>query len=919
MSTRTLLGTVVAMTLVVLAVPLSASAQQTAADVNITYEKFILDNGLTLIVHEDRKAPIVAVNIWYHVGSKNENPGRTGFAHLFEHLMFNGSENADTDYFSVLDPIGATDLNGTTNNDRTNYFQNVPTSALDVALWMESDRMGHLIGAITQEKLDEQRGVVQNEKRQGENQPYGRVQYLIAENTYPVGHPYSWTVIGSMEDLSAAAVEDVHEWFTKSYGPANAVLAVAGDIDSQTALARVEHFFGHIPSGPPLEKHEVWIAKRSGSKREVMQDRVPQARIYKVWNIPQWGSEEGVFLSLVGDVLSSGKTSRLYKRLVYDDQIATSISASAYLREIAGQMTIVGTAGPGKGLAEVETAIDEELARFLDDGPTPEELARAKAQYRASFVRGVERIGGFGGKSDVLAMNQVYGGSPDYYKKSLEMVAGATADDLRQAARKWLSDGVYNLEVHPFPSYAQATEDADRSSVPEAGPPPAADFPGFQRTTLSNGLEVIVAERRAVPVVELNLMIDAGFAADQHGIPGTASMALQMLDEGTRGRTSLEISDELEMLGATLGAGSDLDMSFVSMSALAENLDASLDLFADVILNPAFPDGDFERVKALQMAAIQQEKADPFGMVLRMFPEFLYGEGHAYSLPFTGSGTEESLGRIQRGDLLEFHQSWFKPNNGTLVVVGATSVEEIRDKLEARLGSWESGNVPEKNLSTVQDRENSLIYLLDFPGSPQSVIFAGHLAPPQANPDEIAINTMNTILGGDFTSRINMNIREDKGWSYGAASIILPARGQRPFVAYAPVQSDKTAESVLEIRKELLGIQADHPATQEEVTNAKAMTILRLPGQWETNASVLTSLGEIVEYGYDDDYFGSYPDRIRAVGPEDVNRAARNTLKPDGMIWVIAGDRSVIEESLRALGLGDVVLIDRDGDVVGGG
>ncbi|MCH9014424.1 MAG: insulinase family protein, partial [Gemmatimonadetes bacterium] len=349
-------------------------------EINIPYERFVLDNGLTLIVHEDHKAPIVAVNVWYHVGSKNERPGRTGFAHLFEHLMFNGSENYNDDYFKVLEPLGATDLNGTTNPDRTNYFQNVPTTALDVVLWMESDRMGHLLGAIDQERLDEQRGVVQNEKRQGENQPYGRVRGLLTENTYPAGHPYSWTTIGSMEDLEAASLEDVHQWFQDYYGAANAVIVLAGDIDPQTALEKVERYFGDIPSGPPVAAQDEWIAPMTGSHRQIMQDRVPQARIYKTWNVPGWRSEDAAYLDLVTDVLASGKNSRLYERLVYNDQIATGVSAFISRREIGSQIRIIGTARPGVDLALVEQAIDEELARLLEEGPTDQEMRRIITQ-----------------------------------------------------------------------------------------------------------------------------------------------------------------------------------------------------------------------------------------------------------------------------------------------------------------------------------------------------------------------------------------------------------------------------------------------------------------------------------------------------------------------------------------------------------
>lgn len=900
-----------------LALAASSSTSTNGKLPEIPYEKFVLDNGLTLIVHEDHKAPIVAVNVWYHVGSKNEKPGKTGFAHLFEHLMFNGSEHFDNDYFQALERVGATDLNGTTNNDRTNYFQNVPTSALDLALWMESDRMGHLLGAITQEKLDEQRGVVQNEKRQGENQPYSIAYRLRTKATWPANHPYSWTVIGSMEDLDAASLEDVHEWFKTYYGAANAVIAIAGDVDTKAVKAKVEKYFGDIPSGPPVAHHDVWIAKRTGTQRQIAEDRVPQARIYKTWNIPQWGAADADYLDLISDVLSQGKTSRLYKRLVYEEQLATDVAAYVDLREIAGQFTIQATARPGQGLDKIEKIIDEELDKLLQNGPTEQELKRVKAQYLARFIRGIERIGGFGGKSDILARNEVYGGSPDFYKTTLQRVQSATVADLQNAAKTWLSDGVYILEIHPFPKFKTMTTDVDRSKLPQAGTPPAAKFPKIQHATLSNGLRIVLAERHSVPVANFNLLVDAGYAADQFGQPGMASLAMNMLDEGTKSRTALQISEELSMLGASLGSGSDLDMSSVYLSALKQNLDASLDIYADVILNPAFPEADFERLRKQQLARIQREKATPIQMALRVFPRLIYGENHAYGNPFTGSGTEESVRSLSTKDLKKFHETWFKPNNATMIVVGDITMAEVKPKLEKLFKNWKRGKTPKKNIGTVAHKPNQVIYVIDKPGAIQSIIFAAHIAPSKANPDEIAIETMNNILGGTFTARINMNLREDKHWSYGARSIIIGARGQRPFLAYAPVQTDKTKESMVEIAKELRGILTDKPPTQEELDKIKKNRILRLPGSWETANAVGGTLAEMVRYGLPDDYPMTYAGKIRSLNLDQIKSAAKKVIHPDNLVWVVVGDLEKIEAGIRELGFGEIHLIDTEGNPVG--
>lgn len=898
------------------ATALSAQSAGPSA-IDIPFERFVLDNGLTLLVHEDHKAPIVAVNIWYHVGSKNEKPGKTGFAHLFEHLMFNGSENYNDDYFKVLEPLGATDLNGTTNNDRTNYFQNVPTSALDVALWMESDRMGHLVGAIDQAKLDEQRGVVQNEKRQGENQPYGQVFNRIFENTYPAGHPYSWSVIGSMEDLDAASLEDVHEWFGQYYGAANAVIVLAGDIDPQTARAKVERYFGDIPAGPPVTKHQAWPAKRTGTHRMQMQDRVPQARIYKVWNVPQWGTDEAIHLDLVGSVLSSGKTSRLYKRLVYDEQIATSVSAAIFERELGGMFLVQASVQPGGDLGAVERALDEEVARFLREGPTAEELARAQAQYRAGFIRGIERIGGFGGKSDVLAQNEVYGGDAAFYRTRLEKTASATPQHLRKVAADWLGDGQFVLEVHPYSEGKTIASGVDRSRLPDVGAPPAVDFPDVQRRTLSNGLEIVLARRDAIPVVSLRLMIDAGYASDAQASPGTASLAMNMMDEGTTSRDALQISEELQRLGATLFTGSNLDVSMVNMSALTENLDASLDLFADVVQHPSFPETDFERLRRQVLAGIRQEAVQPIAMALRVMPKLMYGEGHPYALPLTGSGTAATVSAMTIADLRRFHETWVKPNNAKLLVVGNTTMDEIAGKVERAFSGWQRGDVPAKDLAEVAHQDGQAIYIMDRAQAQQSVIFAGHLAPPKSDPDDIAISMMNTVLGGDFTARVNMNLREDKHWSYGAQTLVWDARGQRPFLVFAPVQSDKTMESVQEIVAELNGITGAKPVTPDELDRAVKSRTLTLPGSWETGNAVLASLGEMEQYGLAEDYFDTLADRIRGMTLDQINAVARRTVMPGRVIWVVVGDKASIQDGLKSLNLGPIFEIDADGNVIG--
>ena len=899
-----------------LVLPHAAVAANDPFDLNvdIPYEVFKLDNGLTLIVHEDHKAPIVAVNIWYHVGSKDEVRGKTGFAHLFEHLMFNGSENFDDDYFQATERLGATTINGTTNKDRTNYFQNVPKNALDSILWLESDRMGNLLGAITQEKLDEQRDVVKNEKRQGENAPYGRAAEIQYSSIYPYEHPYSWTTIGSMDDLEAATVADVHEWFKRYYGANNTVLVVAGDVNAKEVKEKVEYYFGGIQSGPPLTKHQQWVSKLTGTQKEISYDRVAETMMMKSWNIEGNSTMDTTYLDLAAAVLSSGKSSRLYKRMVYDEQLVSSVSAYTSAGEIAGTFEISATINPGVSEALIDQIITEELNKFLEKGPTREELERVKIQTISGFVRGMESIGGFGGKSDILASNYIYTGDPAHYKRELDWIKNATRSQLRDSARKWLSNGLYQLEVRPFPKLATQHTNVDRSAIPEPGPAPDVSFEKFQRATLSNGLKVIVAQRSAVPVVRMMLSIDAGYSADQFATPGVARLAMNMLDEGTKERSAIEISEELTLLGASVSAGSNLDTSVVNFSALTTTLEDSLDVFSDVVLNPSFPEKELVRLKTQQINSIGREQFSPQGMALRIFPRLIYGEGHAYSNPFSGSGTVQSVTDIQVGDLKRFHETWFKPNNATLLVVGDITLDKVLPLLEAKFSSWKADKVPLKNISPVERSKTPTIYLMDRPEAVQSLIIGGHVTTPKANDFELPTILMNDVLGGSSTSRINMNLREDKGWSYGAGTGIFNARGQRFFYALANVQSDKTAASLEELMKEITAFLDKSPINEEELAKAKQNNTLSLPGQWETGGAVLGSLAQIVQYDLAENYFDTYANNIRSVTQGQAENAAQKVIFPNSLVWIVVGDKDKVQSNLDALGYGKAILIDSEGN-----
>ena len=882
----------------------------------IKYEKFTLPNGLRVIVHEDRKIPVVAVNIWYHVGSKDERPGKTGFAHLFEHLMFNGTENYNNEYFSPFQQVGATDMNGTTNNDRTNYFENVPTPALDLALWMESDRMGHLLGVVNEEKLDEQRGVVQNEKRQGENQPYGRVFLQASKSTFPVGHPYSWTTIGSLEDLNAATLEDVQNWFKTYYGPNNAVLSLAGDINTDEAKEIVTKYFGDIPPGPSPIKKKKWIAKRSGEKREIMYDRVPNTRIYKVWNTPEIGTPEQTHFELMASLLTGGKNSSLYQELVYKRRLATSVSAFYYDRELAGQFWIAVDLANGQSLAELEAALDDTLSEFIKRGPNAKRLKNTKTSIRASWIKGLQRIGGFGGKSDLLAYSEVYSGDPGAYLKFINDMMEITNKDIKTTASAWLTDGAYVLTVVPEENRTFSSESVvDRTQLPFPTDFPVLDLPKIQRAQLSNGLDVVLAERHDVPMINLSFQIKSGHATDPKEQPGLASFTMSMLTEGTGSYDALELSDRLEELGTDLYTNTGLDVSSVNISSLKSNFVDSLKIMYEVITEPTFDQTEIERKKSRWLAAIDQSLSTPNGMVSNLIPKILYGENHPYAKPFSGNGTRESIQWMSREDLMNYKQRFIAPSNASLIVVGNTTLDEVVPMLESQFGKLAANKMlkgVQLDYEVVNQPDIRRVYLVDKPGAVQSLIVAGQLMPAIGSSDEIDIDLMNRVIGGSFTSRLNMNLREDKSWSYGVRARLSQYKGPRPMLVYAPVQTDKTIPSIQEIIREYDEYLSSNPAKDEELEAIVKDLSLGLIGDYETFGALMSGLSGIVSQGRDDNYIDTLPTKYRSMTIDDINSAAKRYLDPSIWTWVIIGDLSKIEEGIEELNLGKIEVITLD-------
>ena len=893
-------------------------------EVTIPHQRFTLANGLTVIVHEDRKAPVVGVSTWYNVGSKDEPAGKTGFAHLFEHLMFNGSENLPGDYFKYLQQIGATDLNGTTNSDRTNYFQTVPRGALDRVLFMESDRMGHLLGAVTQGNLDNQRGVVQNEKRLRDNNPGGLVFYEVLKNIFPDGHPYQHSTIGSMADLDAASLQDVGQWFKDKYGPNNAVLVIAGDVSAAEARPLVEKYFGAIPRGPVNNPAQAAIPTLAAPKSMVMQDNVAAVQVSRYWPAPGLLDPQLVALDVGGSVLGGLASSRLDEVLVRNEKIATSVQAGLFAFQRVGVFTVSATVKPGTDPALVEKRLDELVAEFIAKGPSADEVRRASLSEVAGKIRGLEQVGGFGGKAVTLAEGQVYSGDSDWYAKNLATYAAVTPGDVTAAMNRYLTKPAFSLRLEPGkrPPYEEAksvgaavkspvskdttaAQPGAKRDVPPVGTLAALDFPDVTTTRLSNGVQVQYAQRNAVPVTQLALSFDAGEAADVTGGRGLQSLVMTMLDEGTTSRTSQQMAEAEERLGADIDTSSSLDRSSVTLSALSANLAPSLELLGDIVKSPAFDAAELERVRVQRLTAISQLQKDPNGIGQRILPTLLYGPDHPYATLAGGDAT--AIGRFTRDDLTGFKDAWLRPDRMKIFVVSDRPLAEIQPLIEAQFGQWATPAVAAgvKNFGAMPARPQSpRIVLVNRPDSPQSVILAGQITPvdPRSNNIE-ALGSANDVLGGSFLSRINMDLRESKGWSYGVGGSARLSEKAVPYIITAPVQADRTGDSIVALNQQIGGFLGTKGVTQEELSRTIANRVNALPGQFETSTAVLGAMMTNDLYGRPTNYQEGLAAKYRGYNAASLDGAIRAAVDPKGFVFVVVGDAAKVKPQLDKLGL----------------
>jgi len=910
--------------------------------VDIPYESFTLPNGLVTLVHTDRKAPVVGVTVYYRVGSKSEPRGRTGFAHLFEHLMFGGSENVPN--FDIpLEAAGSTSTNGSTWYDRTNYVETVPIGALDLALFMESDRMGHLLGAVTQDKLDKQRGVVQNEKRQGDNQPYGLVDYTINEGLLPVGHPYRHSTIGSMADLDAASLTDVRKWFTDHYGPNNVVLVLAGDIDAATAKPMVERWFGDIPRGPEVHKTQAAPVALSAPVTREMADQVPVTRICRAWTGPALIDKDAVPLAIGMHVLGGLASSRLDNVLVRGEQLAVRVAAYAQQHEQLSFLEVEMDVKPGVDRAKAEARLDQLIADFVAKGPTQDELQRAATQTVSSQIGALEVVGGFGGKGATLAEGLLYAGDPAHYKQELKRMASLTPAEVQGALQRWLSKPGYRLAVvpgertedgakmggwgdegtHPAPAPdAKAPVPAIEQGAPREAPPVAPvgelSFPKVERAKLTNGIPVLLARRTAVPKLTVQLAFDAGFAADGAARAGTQSLMMDLLEEGTTTRSAIDIAEQQERLGASISTGSDMDTSSITLTALTANLAPSLELMADMVRNPAFKPEDVARVKDQRLADIAQEKASPFGLATRALGPILYGPDHPYG-SVGGLGNEDVISALTPQQLAGEHARWLRPDLANIVVVGDITMDELLPQLDAAFGRWPvvRSMPPKKDLTVPTAPARQRVVVIDRPNSPQSILLFGRVLPLKGTDQgQEALDLANEVMGNGFLSRLNMDLREDKGWSYGVGSRITRELGPESMLVFTQVQSDRTADSIKLILNDMAAFPSRQPVDDTEYQRVTDGNIRGLPNRYQTNGQVLGALAQNDRLGRPDDYEARLPDLYRAVSKEAIDKAAATYLQPGELAVIVVGDRAAIEAQLAGLDL-PVEYVDTDTDVSG--
>ena len=890
----------------------------------LEFEKFTLPNGLQVILHVDRKLPIVHINEWFHVGSKNEKTGRTGFAHLFEHMMFQGSKNAPEDYFIYVEKAGANlgegGVNGTTSQDRTNYFVTVPSGNLENMLWLESDRLATLLDATTQEKLDNQRNVVKNERRQSlENTPYGRWYPLMFEAIYPKGHPYSWPVIGSQEDLTAATLDDVKEFFRQYYSTNNLSMVIAGDFDAAQAKQLVTKYFGDLPPGPALDRPARNLAALDGERVVEVSDRVSLERVYIGWPTPEYFGPDDAALDIAARVLADGLSSRLNKALVYDTQLATQVAAFNMSAEIGSVFVVQATARPGISLGQIEQRITEEIARLSKEGPSAAEVERSKTKQESEFISGLERIGGFGGKADVLNQYNTFLGDPGKMEEDLGRYRKLTAADVQKAVARWL-DTRHRALIRFHPEKSQRPDNAltlDRSAVPPLGEDRPFTAPAVQTAELPNGVEVLVIERRDLPKVNVSLATRAGAVSDPAGKAGVANLTLITIDMGTKTRKALEIEQALGDLGTTLGGSLGRESTRLSIDVLARNLSPALAIVADVVQNPVFPEEEVARERKRLIDNLTQAERNANALAARILPMLAFGTDHPYGRPATGlKGTVED---ITRQDLVAFHAANWKPGSTAIIFAGDVSLAQATELARTHFGGWSGGAAPKASIPAAAPAATAgKIYLVDRPDAAQTVV--GQLLPgvSRTAPDYYALALADSAWGGaTLGTRLNMNLREDKGYSYGVFSSLNAMTAGGSWWASGGIQTDKTAEGVTEFDKELKALAGVKPIDEAEFTTVRDRLTRGYTQQFESLARITQQVGNLWVLGLPLTELQREYDATSKLSLADVQAAVKKYVLPARSSLLLVGDRAKIEAGLRELDAGEIVVLDVEGKPAG--
>ena len=885
----------------------------------IAFEKYTLPNGLQVILHVDRKLPMVHVNNWYHVGSKNERFGRTGFAHLFEHMMFEGSKDANTKYLAFVEKAGANlfegGVNGTTNEDRTNYFETVPSGSLEYILWLESDRLATLTDVLTKEKLDNERDIVKNERRQGlENQPYGRWFTLLAENVYPNGHPYAHTVIGSQEDLTAASADDVKDFFHSYYTPNNLSLTITGDFDPAEAKRLIEKYYAPIPPGPALDRPKHWVPILSAEKIIEVKDHVPQERTYFSWPAPAFFDPGDADLDLTSLILTDGLSSRLNKALVYDKQLCSDVVSFEDSKEIAGDFIIWVTARPGASLSQAEQDTTEEIKRLAKEGPTAEELDRAKTKWESQYITGLERIGGFGGKADQLNTYNTFLGDPNKFAADVERHRSVTAESLRESVAKWLdTPNRVVIRFHPEDSKLDTAAKVDRAKPPQLASDRPFNAPEVKSAKLDNGIEVLVAERKDLPKVAVRFATHAGSVADTSGKEGLASMTLEVMKRGTASKKALEIDTAVGDLGTSLEGQAGRESSDLALEVLKRNLPPALAVLADVAQHPSFPADEIDRERKLRLAELTQAETDPNQISARISPMLAYGRNHPYGHPTLGFPS--SVEKITREDLVQFHNTYWKPSGSALIFVGDITLAEATKLAGDAFASWK-GKAPAVTIPAPQPIGPGKVFLVNRPDAAQTDVAEVLPAPARSSSDYYALNLANAVWGGQAGARLGMNLREDKGYSYGVFSFPAFNSKYSMWRAFGGVQTNKTKESVIEFQKELKFIAGEKPVSDKELTDARNSRIRGYAQQFESMNRVAGQIEALWNFGLPMSELQREPEELQKASLESVNTAAQKYAKPSGASLLLVGDLSKIEPGIRELNLGEIVLLDPEGSPI---